>query len=318
MTLYTFGPLIVFYATLTFMKISSDSINTQPEYVCYNKDINKDLVESEDIKMITEVQKHIIDTLGAQPSIDPKTEIRRRVDFIKNMIAGSRRKGVVLGISGGQDSTLAGKLSQLAVDELNAEGYEAKFVAVRLPYGEQRDGNDADDAVAYIQPTEARVVNIKAPVDALVAAHYGPVKDYHKGNVKARMRMIEQYLIAGEEELLVCGTDHNSEAITGFFTKFGDGAADILPLSGLNKRQGKALLKALNAPEHLYLKTPTADLLDGVQGQPDETELGITYDEIDDYLEGKEISENKARKLENLYFSTEHKRNNPVGVNDIL
>lgn len=265
-----------------------------------------------------EVQKHIIDTLGAQPSIDPKTEIRRRVDFIKNMIAGSRRKGIVLGISGGQDSTLAGKLSQLAVDELNAEGYEAKFVAVRLPYGEQRDGKDADDAIAYIQPTEARVVNIKDPVDALVAAHYGPVKDYHKGNVKARMRMIVQYLIAGEEELLVCGTDHNGEALTGFFSKFGDGAADILPLSGLNKRQGKALLKALNAPEHLYLKVPTADLLDGVQGQPDELELGVTYDQIDDYLEGKEIPEDKANRLENLYFSTEHKRNLPITVADIM
>lgn len=267
--------------------------------------------------MITEIQKHIIDTLGAKPSIEPEFEIRRRIDFIKTMIVGSRRKGVVLGISGGQDSTLAGKLAQLAVNELNAEGYEAKFVAVRLPYGEQRDGKDADDAIAYIQPSEARVVNVKDPVDALVGAHYGPVKDYHKGNVKARMRMIVQYLIAGEEELLVIGTDHNSEAITGFFTKFGDGAADILPLSGLNKRQGKALLAALKAPEHLYLKVPTADLLDGVQGQPDEIELGITYNEIDDYLEGKEIPEDKALRLEKLYFSTEHKRNNPVGVNDI-
>lgn len=265
-----------------------------------------------------EVQKHIIDTLGAQPTIDPKAEIRRRIDFIKSMIAGSRRKGVVLGISGGQDSTLAGKLSQLAVDELNAEGYKAKFVAVRLPYGEQRDGKDADDAIAFIQPTEARIVNVKDPVDALVGAHYAPVKDYHKGNVKARMRMIVQYLIAGEEELLVLGTDHNSEAVNGYFAKFGDGAADILPLSGLNKRQGKALLKALNAPEHLYLKAPTADLLDDVQGQPDEVELGITYNEIDDYLEGKEIPEDKADLLENRYFATEHKRNTPIEVNSIM
>lgn len=264
--------------------------------------------------MTTAVQNYIIETLGAQPEIEPEFEIRRRIDFIKKMITGSRRKGIVLGISGGQDSTLAGKLSQLAINELNAEGYEAKFVAVRLPYGEQRDGKDAEDALEYIQPSEARVVNVKDPVDALVAAHYGPVKDYHKGNVKARMRMIVQYLIAGEEELLVVGTDHNSEAITGFFTKFGDGAADILPLSGLNKRQGKALLKVLNAPEHLYLKVPTADLLDGVQGQPDEIELGVTYNEIDDYLEGKMIPEDKATRLEKFYFSTEHKRNAPVGV----
>lgn len=264
--------------------------------------------------MTTAVQNYIIETLGAQPEIEPEFEIRRRIDFIKKMITGSQRKGVVLGISGGQDSTLAGKLSQLAVNELNAEGYEAKFVAVRLPYGEQRDGKDAEDALDYIQPSEARVVNVKDPVDALVTAHYGPVKDYHKGNVKARMRMIVQYLIAGEEELLVVGTDHNAEAITGFFTKHGDGAADILPLSGLNKRQGKAILKVLNAPEHLYLKVPTADLLDGAQGQPDEAELGVTYNEIDDYLEGKTIPADKATRLEKFYFSTEHKRNTPVGV----
>jgi NAD+ synthase len=273
-------------------------------------------LKKEVIKM-REVQKHIIDTLGAQPTIDPKTEIRRRVDFIKTMIAGSRRKGVVLGISGGQDSTLAGKLSQLAVDELNAEGYEAKFVAVRLPYGEQRDGKDADDAIAYIKPTEARVVNIKDPVDALVGAHYGPVKDYHKGNVKARMRMIVQYLIAGEEELLVVGTDNLAELISGYFTIGGDGQADLLPLAQLNKRQEKSLLKVLTAPEHLYLKVPTADLLDGVQGQPDETELGVTYDEIDDYLEGIEINPLSAKKIEDRYFATEFKRHLAFGPSDI-
>lgn len=267
--------------------------------------------------MITEVQKHIIDTLGAKPEIEPEFEIRRRIDFIKKMITGSNRKGVVLGISGGQDSTLAGKLSQLAVNELNDEGYEAKFVAVRLPYGEQRDGKDADDAIDYIQPSEARVVNIKDPVDALVAAHYGPVKDYHKGNVKARMRMIVQYLIAGEEELLVVGTDHLSELISGFYTIAGDGQSDLVPLAQLNKRQGKSLLKALNAPEHLYLKVPTADLLDGAQGQPDETELGVTYNEIDDYLEGRTVNPESADKIEKRYFATDFKRHLAFGPSDI-
>ena len=105
--------------------------------------------------------------------------------------------------------------------------------------------------------------------------------DYHKGNVKARMRMIAQYAIGGQEGLLVIGTDHAAEAVTGFYTKYGDGGSRfLLPLSGLTKRQGKALLMELGADERLYLKVPTADLLDEKPGQADETELGICYDEL--------------------------------------
>ncbi|MBD4935857.1 ammonia-dependent NAD(+) synthetase, partial [Xanthomonas citri pv. citri] len=77
-----------------------------------------------------------------------------------------------------------------------------------------------------------------------------------------RTRMIAQYAIGGQEGLLVLGTDHAAEAVTGFFTKYGDGGADLLPLTGLTKRQGRTLLKELGAPERLYLKEPTADLLD--------------------------------------------------------
>src|SRR5690606_34047939 len=108
-----------------------------------------------------------------------------------------------------------------------------------------------------------------------------PLRDFTKGNVKARARMIAQYAIAGQHGHLVVGTDHAAEAVTGFFTKFGDGGADVLPLSGLTKRQGKQLLEALGAPERLYLKLPTADLLDERPGQTDETDLGISYAQID-------------------------------------
>ncbi|MBX4298572.1 NAD(+) synthase, partial [Mycobacterium tuberculosis] len=88
------------------------------------------------------------------------------------------------------------------------------------------------------------------------------LSDFNKGNVKARTRMITQYAIAGQEGLLVIGTDHAAEAVTGFFTKYGDGGAGRLPLAGLSKRQGRSLLKELGADERLYLKVPTADLLD--------------------------------------------------------
>ncbi|MDQ0156681.1 ammonia-dependent NAD(+) synthetase [Robertmurraya andreesenii] len=267
------------------------------------------------------LQEQIISELFVKPSINPKEEIRKRVDFLKEYARKTKAKGYVLGISGGQDSTLAGRLAQIAVEELRAEGYEAKFIAVRLPYGTQKDEEDAKKALKFIQADESYIFNVKEAVDA-VKREYDHVmdgeelRDYHKGNVKARMRMIAQYAIGGMHNLLVIGTDHAAEAVTGFYTKYGDGGADVVPLTGLTKRQGKALLKELNAEESLYLKVPTADLLDQAPGQADETELGITYDELDDYLEGKKVSPEIAEKIEKRYLVSKHKRHVPASMFD--
>lgn len=267
------------------------------------------------------MQERIMNELNIKPSIDARQEINDRIFFLKAYVKKTQAKGFVLGISGGQDSTLAGRLAQLAVEQLREEGYEAKFIAVRLPYGIQQDEEDAQNSLLFIKPDEEFVFNIKKSVDA-VQDEYDqktknePLRDYHKGNVKARMRMIAQYAIGGQEGLLVIGTDHAAEAVTGFFTKYGDGGADVLPLSGLSKRQGRALLKELGASERLYLKVPTADLLDQKPGQADETELGITYEELDDYLEGKEVPIEIAAKIEQRYLATEHKRRPPTTMFD--
>ncbi|EIJ80619.1 NAD synthetase [Bacillus methanolicus PB1] len=263
------------------------------------------------------LQKQIIEDLQVKPEINPKEEIRERIGFLKAYLKKTGAKGFVLGISGGQDSTLAGRLAQLAVEELRQEGYEARFIAVRLPYGVQIDEEDAKASLDFIKADREYVFNIKEAVDAAKAEYDRitsgePLSDYQKGNVKARMRMIAQYAIAGEEGFLVIGTDHAAEAVTGFFTKYGDGGADVLPLYGLNKRQGRALLKELGASERIYLKVPTADLLDEKPGQADETELGISYDELDDYLEGKPVSKEVAEKIERRYLVTEHKRRLPA------
>lgn len=267
------------------------------------------------------IQKQIMEELFVQPTIEPKEEIRHRVDFLKAYLRKTGAKGYVLGISGGQDSTLAGKLAQLAAQELREEGVDAKFIAVRLPYGKQQDEDDANRALKFIAPDQSVAFNVKEAVDAVKREYDGvlegeELRDYHKGNVKARMRMIAQYAIGGMEELLVLGTDHAAEAVTGFFTKYGDGGADVLPLSGLTKRQGRALLKELQAEERLYLKVPTADLLDGTPGQADETELGISYEELDDYLEGKKVSPEVAEKIEHRYLVTQHKRHMPATMFD--
>ncbi|APH05118.1 ammonia-dependent NAD(+) synthetase [Bacillus weihaiensis] len=266
------------------------------------------------------LQKQIMKELHVKETINPKEEIEARVQFLKNYVKKTGAKGFVLGISGGQDSTLSGRLAQLAVEDLRNEGYEAKFVAVRLPYGIQKDEDDAQLALSFIQPDKSISFDISKTVDAFTTSFYNttnePLSDFNKGNVKARTRMITQYAVGGQEGLLVIGTDHAAEAVTGFFTKYGDGGADLLPLTGLTKRQGKSLLQELAAPERLYLKEPTADLLDHTPLQADETELGITYDELDDYLEGKLVSEEIAEKIENRYKMTQHKREVPASMFD--
>lgn len=266
------------------------------------------------------LQKQIIAVEKVQPTIDPATEIRRSIDFLKAYLKQSGLKSYVLGISGGQDSTLAGKLAQLAVQELRAEtGVAYQFIAVRLPYGAQADESDAMAAIDFMQADQVMRVNIEASVDAMakaIEANGLTISDFNKGNIKARARMIAQYGIAGQVQGAVIGTDHAAENITGFYTKFGDGAADVTPLYRLDKRQGKALLKALKAPEHLYLKTPTADLEEEKPALPDEVALGLTYTQIDDYLEGKDIDPKAAEKLERIFLRTQHKRHLPITVFD--
>lgn len=268
------------------------------------------------------LQERIINELKVKPEINAEEEIRRSVDFLKDYLKKHPfLKALVLGISGGQDSTLAGKLSQMAISELREETGDDvyQFIAVRLPYGDQADEQDAMDAIEFMQADKTVRVNIKQAADAMVRSieeNGLEISDFNKGNIKARERMIAQYGIAGAVSGAVVGTDHAAEAITGFYTKYGDGGADITPLWRLDKRQGRAMLELLNAPEHLYKKVPTADLEEDRPALPDEVALGVTYNDIDDYLEGKEVADNVAEKIENWFLKTEHKRHMPINVYD--
>lgn len=262
------------------------------------------------------LQKAIIAQLGVQPAIDPAAEITRRVRFLCDYLTTAGARGFTLGISGGQDSTLAGRLAQLAVERLRSEGVDARFTAIRLPYAVQADEDDAQLALAFIQPDETLTINIAPATAGLAGEIAEPLGDFNKGNVKARMRMVAQYAVAGEQDLLVLGTDHAAENITGFFTKFGDGAADLLPLAGLNKRQGAQLLAHLGADARLWEKIPTADLEEDRPALPDEQALGVTYADIDDYLEGKPVSDAARERLEHLWRIGQHKRHLPPGPAD--
>lgn len=268
------------------------------------------------------LREQIIAELGVAPIIDARAEVRRRVEFLKDYLRSTSARGFVLGISGGQDSALTGRLCQLAAEELRSEGHEATFVAVRLPYGIQADEDDAQIALRFISPDRCVVVDIKPGADAAGAAAAAGLgvdrlRDFVRGNVKARKRMIVQYAIAGELGHLVVGTDHAAEAVTGFFTKFGDGGVDVTPLTGLTKRQGAALLAELGAPPSTWAKVPTADLEDDRPALPDEVALGVTYAQIDDYLEGKDVAAEVATKLESTFLATRHKRTVPVTPTDV-
>ena len=272
---------------------------------------------------MNEIQKKIIKEMGVRPTIDAREEIKKSIDFIKAyFMKHPFLKTSVLGISGGQDSTLVGKLAQMAMEELRLEtgDLDYKFLAVNLPYGEQKDRTDVKDAMSWIQPDIRLDVNIKSSVDALVQAieenREIEVSDFNKGNIKARARMIVQFALAGDRRGVVLGSDHAAENIVGFFTKFGDGAADLMPIFRLNKRQGRILLEEMGAPRHLIYKVPTADLEDDHPLQADEDVLGVSYQAIDDYLEGKKIEEADRVTIEKLYNNSKHKRHLPVTIFD--
>lgn len=268
------------------------------------------------------MREAIMAEMKVQPIIDPEFEVKRRVSFLKARLQASGCFTLVLGISGGVDSSTCGRLCQLAIDELNAEhGTGAyKFIAMRLPYGVQADEDEAQLALEFIQPSQRLTVNIRPAADAmheqaLAAMAGGSVPqpsqanvDFIKGNVKARQRMVAQYEIAGLTRGLVVGTDHSAENITGFYTKFGDGACDLAPLFGLSKRQVRALAAFLGAPAGLVHKVPTADLECDRPGLSDEEALGLSYDNIDDFLEGKPVSSEVNDKLIAIYQRTQHKR----------
>lgn len=247
-------------------------------------------------------------------------EIERRKTFIKDCLRNAGLKALVLGISGGVDSTTAGRLAQLAVEELRSEtgDNDYRFVAVRLPYQVQHDEDDAQAALRFIRADEEQTVDIAASVSGLrqQISSLGDLtparRDFVLGNVKARIRMVAQFTIANAYNGLVIGTDHAAEAVMGFFTKFGDGACDLAPLSGLVKNQVRAIAQHLGAAQELVMKTPTADLEELRPGKPDEEAHGVTYAEIDAFLHGEKVSDEAYAIIVKTYDSSQHKRQMPL------
>lgn len=266
------------------------------------------------------LQRDIIAQLCVSATFDAELEVQRRSEFLANYLQSTGARSLVLGISGGVDSLVGGCLSQRAVELCRSRGHDAVFIAMRLPYGEQRDEADAQLSLQVIQPDETLVVDVKPASDAILAQSVSAglmfkdaaQKDFVHGNIKARQRMIAQYTVAGARQGLVVGTDHAAEALMGFFTKYGDGAADITPLTGLNKRRVRALAQAMGAPTEQVHKVPTADLESLEPLKPDELAMGVRYEDIDDFLEGKIVSDAAYEVILSTFHRTAHKRALPA------
>lgn len=264
-------------------------------------------------------QQQIINELEVVRDFNAEREVEHRVGFLVDYLRRTGAAGYVLGISGGVDSSVGGRLTQLACERAREQGLPAWFVAMRLPYRVQHDEVDAQRALDFIRPDESITVNIGPATDAIwdeLVANQGTaatgLTEFVKGNVKARQRMIAQYAVAGARGMLVVGTDQAAEAVVGFYTKYGDGGADVTPLAGLPKRRVRELATWLGAEPGLVEKTPTADLESDRPLQPDEVALGVSYTEIDDYLEGRPVSAEAESTILDWYRRTAHKRALPV------
>lgn len=270
-----------------------------------------------------QLQQQIISFLNIPNCFNVEQEINQRVAFLSDYLLNSNIKNYVIGISGGVDSLAAGLLAKAAVKQLREqESFEANLIALRMPYGIQSDAQDAEDCIHLINPSNEYIINIKEATDLSMQQLISNKiefdsdghADFNLGNIKARQRMISLYAVAGAYRGLVVGTDQAAEMLVGFSTKYGDSAADLMPLAGLNKRMVRAIASSLGAPDALVYKVPTADLESLNPMQSDEDSLGVTYDEIDDFLEGKKISASSADVILRHWHNSEHKRTMPVPI----
>ena len=244
--------------------------------------------------------------------IELSERIDQTVNWLREKVAEANAKGVVVGISGGVDSAVVAGLCSMAFPD--------NTIGVIMP--SQSNPEDREDALWIAEGFELRPLEVN-----LGGAHtqvMGQVKKgledqgydlvgekMSQGNLKARLRMSTLYAVANAMNYLVVGTDNAPESYTGYFTKYGDGGVDLLPISSLTKTEVRAWARMLGLPMRIATRVPTAGLW---PGQTDESELGLTYDLIDRYLLGEEVSPEVKERIETLHRQSEHKRHLPPSL----
>ena len=266
-------------------------------------------------------QRTIIADLHVSPEIDPADQIDRRVGFLQAYLRHTGAAGLVLGISR-RPGLVPRRASLPAGRRGPARRGRARDVLRRPPavHGAGRRGRRAAGAAVHpprprgdVQHPPRRRGRSRPSTPTRSAR---PLSDFVKGNVKARARMIAQYAIAGQANALVVGTDHAAEAVTGFFTKYGDGGADVLPLAGLTKRQGGHCSSTWAARPGCTRRRRRPTCWTSGPARPTRTTSGLTYADLDDYLEGREVAAEVALAIEARYAATEHKRQTPLSMFD--
>ncbi|AIQ11119.1 NAD(+) synthase [Paenibacillus durus] len=267
------------------------------------------------------IQEEIIAALGVKPAIAAEAEVRQRADFLKAYILESGTRGLLIAISGSVESVVAAGLCKRATDELSTEqGKEYITLGVFQPYGEQEDIGHTYEAAEAFGLKYTVETNIGDAVDEIALeteyalkaiGQHRHMTHQGKGEIKAGARMVFQHALALENNLLVAGTGHASEAITGSCTKWEGGAAYIEPLRSLNHRQIRELASYLGVPDGIITAAKAAD--QGA-GQTDEAKRGITEEAISDYLEGKKVEPAAAELLESFYRKGSHKRSAIPGI----
>ena len=234
---------------------------------------------------------------------DYKKETEERVEFIKSKMNDAHASGLVFGNSGGKDSALVGILCKMATENV---------LAVAMPCSSKRNyGEDMDDAKRLAEDfgIAMEVVDLTETRNNLISAIGMDISDSAKANIAPRIRMTTLYSIAQTRNSLVVGTGNRSERYMGYFTKWGDGACDINPISDLTATEVFEFLRYLNAPEHIVEKAPSAGLF---EGQTDESEMGVTYKAIDEYITTGNTDEKSKSVIDRYHRISEHKRHMPV------
>lgn len=224
--------------------------------------------------------------------------MRAIVAFIRRKAREAKANGVVLGLSGGVDSAVVAALSAKALGP-------RRVTALIMPEAETRSDGDVADAIAVANSLgiEYRVIDFTGVYRAFAKCLpvFGRAARVPNGNLRARIRMCLLYYYANRRNLLVAGTGNKSELLQGYFTRYGDGGVDMLPIGGLYKTQVRALARSLGIPERIIAKVPTAGLW---PGQSDEAELGIRYEALDKVLAGILAKKTDKRIAGELGMST--------------
>ncbi len=230
-----------------------------------------------------------------------KKEVEARVEWIKNLLRTTGVKGIVYGNSGGKDCTLVGILSKMATDNVTG---------IIMPCESSRNlGIDREHAILAgekydIPQIEIDLTSVKQAFRNVLRDEIGEC-DMAYANINPRLRMTTLYAYAYKNNLLVAGTGNRSEAMMGYFTKWGDGAYDFNPISDLTVREIYEMLRYLDAPKEIIEKAPSAGLY---EGQTDEQEMGIKYADIDDYLLEGKGDEKTVEIIKRRINNTAHKR----------